>query len=194
MKNIKEIDNMRKIKTVEERIAAKYKRENRVARLNREDIEGFAEYAFNCNTLEYSDTNAKLRELLYDGFSFYEKKYFWKVYNNLVDKDMGSVVDNILNLVVEDSTELEGFYLEDVITDYLTLQIEGCYSTSLIDFLVDRLTDSIIATIEEEGFDTCCFETELLKKYFQSPFGCNYLDYLVRNSDKLSEIIKSLRD
>lgn len=194
MKNIKEIENMKKIKTVEERIATKHKRETRVARLNKEDIESFAKYAFNCNSFEYSDTNAKLRELLYDGFSFFEKKYFWEVYGSLIAENMTLIIDNILDLVVEDNIELEGLYLDSTMSDYLALQIEGCYSTSLIEFLVDRLTDSIIATIEEEGFDTCGFETELLKKYFQSPFGCNYLDYLVRNSDKLSEIIKSLRD
>lgn len=185
---------MRKIKTVEERIAVKHKREKRVARLNKEDVEGFAKYAFNCNSFEYSDTNAKLRELLYDGFTFFEKKYFWEVYDSLVDKDMGSVVDNILDLVAEDSIELEGLDLDSIMSGYIALQIEGCYSTSLIEFLVDRLTDSIITTIEEDGFDVYGFETELLKKYFQSPFGCNYIDYLVRNSDSLPKIIKLLKD
>lgn len=194
MKNIKEIENMRKIKTVEEKIAAKHSRETRVARLNKEDIKSFAKYAFNCNSFEYSNTNAKLRELLYDGFSFFEKKYFWEVYDSLIAENMGLIIDNILDLAVEDNIELEGLDLDSIMSDYLALQIEGCYSTSLIEFLVDRLTDSIITTTEEGGFDTCGFETELLKKYFQSPFGCNYLDYLVRKSDKLSEIIKSLRD
>ena len=185
---------MKKIKTVEERIAAKHKRETRVARLNKEDIESFAKYAFNCNSFEYSDTNAKLSELLYGGFSFYEKKYFWEVYDSLVDEDMGSVIDNILDLVVEESIKLEDLYLDSIMSDYLVLQVEGCYSTSLIEFLADNLTDSIIATIEEDDFDVYGFETELFEKYFQAPFGYNYLNYLVRNSDKLSKIIKSLRD
>ena len=185
---------MRKIKTVEEKIAVKHKREKRVARFNKEDIESFAKYAFNCNTSEYSDTNAKLRELLFDGFNFYEKEYFWEIYDSLVAKDMGSVIDNILDLVVEESIELEGLYLDSTMSDYIALQVEGCYSTSLIEFLVDNLTDSIITTIEEDGFDVYGFETELLKKYFQSPFGCNYIDYLVRNSDSLPKIIKLLKD
>lgn len=185
---------MRKIKTVEERIAAKHKIEKRVARLNKEDIEGFAKYAFNCNSFGYSDTNAKLRELIYDGFTFFEKKYFWEIYDSLVDRDMGSVVDNILDLVLEDSIELEGLDLDSIMSDYIALQIEGCYSTSLIEFLVDRITDSINSIIDEGDFDVYGFETEPLKQCFQSPFGCNYLDYLVRNSERLPEVIKLLRD
>lgn len=186
---------MKILKTVEEKIEIKYRKETRFARLNKPEIRSFAEYAYTCNSSSLEEKNMKgfyynrLIRLLMVGFTYQETEYFWKIYSELLDEDVIPIISELLDLFVRGKLELEGFSVENVLNDYIKDQKGQLYGCCLRERLVGSLSYSVFHTIKSGGCNNLGFDREVLRRCFMSTFGLSWLEHLISNNEKVNEII-----
>lgn len=187
---------MKILKTVEEKIETKYRKETRFARLNKPEIRSFAEYAYTCNSSNEEEKSMKsfyynrLIRLLMIGFTCQEVDYFWKIYSELIGEDERHIVDELLGLIVKGELEPEGFSMENVLDDYIKDQKSKSYvCCCLREGLIGRLSYSVFHTIKKGGCVNLSFDKEVLRRCFISTFGLSWLEYLISRNERINEIV-----